>query len=856
MMRAPTPPTGEDAADTALIAEQTRLLNDGTTSAVLSHLVACGIYALLMWQAVPRGALLAWIAILFASTALRALISRAYRRAAPQRDAMRAWRSRFRFGTALSGATWALTPLMLFPGDSVAHQVMLALVIGGMTAGAITSLAMDLVTALLFVVPPLLALGVRLLLAGGELAYAMSFMVAFFFVFIVASARRTQRAMRENVALRARAEANDAVLIESEARLREAQRIARIGHWSLDTRTGVLAWSDEVYSILGRDPASFKPELERYYAELVHPDDVAAVRRAERAIYDGADRQSVDHRVLRPDGAECWVHLEGYPVCDSSGSRCGISGTVQEITGRKRVESELRDTRNFLSAVIENLPVVVFVKNAKDLRFVIFNRAGEELIGVKREDVLGKTDHDLYSKEQADYLAGWDRRVLASGKLTDIPEAPMHTLRGDPRLVHTVKVPIPGHDGRPAYLLGITEDVTERKRTEIELIRAKEEAERASKAKSTFLSNMSHELRTPMNSILGFSQLLEQDASLGAEQREFVGKIHKAGEHLLSLVNDVLDLARVEAGGITLHPDDHDVALLLDDCHALASPLAARHAVKVVAFEPQGADTAPVYVRADITRLRQVLLNLISNAIKYSPRDSEVTVAAALDGHGMVRISVSDRGPGIPREKHVELFVPFNRLGAERSQVEGSGIGLALAKRLIELMGGRIGFASEPGTGSTFWVELPAVAGLGDAQAPSEQLGVPAAQARADKRCLILYIEDNPANLILVESILKKHRPTCELLTASEPHTGIELARSHTPDLVLLDVALPDMNGYDVARRLRELPETLDIPVVGVSANAMQVDIERGFAAGFEDYVTKPIDVKRFLGVVDKWLRL
>jgi PAS domain S-box-containing protein len=855
MIHAPASSTREDSADSAVVAEQTRLLADGTISAVLSHLTACAVLALILWQTVPRTALLGWVAILVASTAIRALITRAYRRAAP-RVAMRAWRRRFRFGVALSGATWALVPLMLFPEASVAHQVMVALVIGGMTAGAITSLAMDLVTALVFVVPPLLALGARMLLAGGEFAYAMGFMVAFFFIFIVASARRTQRAMRENVALRARAEANDAVLTESEARLKEAQRLARLGHWSLDARTGAFVWSDEVYSIFGRDAANFRPDLERYYAELVHPEDVAAVRRAEQAIYQGANRQGVDHRVRRPDGAECWVHVEGYPVLDASGKPRGIKGTVQDVTVHKRVESELRDTRNFLSAVVDNLPVVVFVKDAKDLRFVTLNRAGEELIGVKREDLLGKTDHDLYPADQADYFAGWDRRVLASGKLTDIPEAPMTTLRGDRRIVHTVKVPIPGHDGRPAYLLGISEDITERKRTEVELLRAKNEAERASKAKSTFLSNMSHELRTPMNSILGFSQLLEQDASLGAEQHEFVGKIHKAGEHLLSLVNDVLDLARVEAGGITLHRDDHDVALLLDDCYALASPLAVRHAVRITVVEPQSADSGPVFVHADITRLRQVLLNLISNAVKYSPRDSEVIVTAQLDGHGAVRISVADRGPGIPREKHPELFVPFNRLGAERSQVEGSGIGLALAKSLIELMGGRIGFTSESGQGSTFWIELPAATGMEEAPRPAERRGEPAAQAQSDKRCLILYIEDNPANLILVESILKKHRPACELLTASEPAAGIELARTRAPDLVLLDVALPDMNGYDVARRLRELPETLAIPVVGVSANAMQADIERGFEAGFEDYVTKPIDVKRFLGVVDKWLKI
>ncbi|MDH4191983.1 MAG: ATP-binding protein [Betaproteobacteria bacterium] len=729
MIRSPAArPTAQDPTHSAILTEQTRLLYDSMGSAVVSHLIAGSVFAMLMWQAVPRAALLVWIAILAATTTLRAVTALLYRRSPTREAAMSVWRGRFRIGAALSGVTWALAPLALFPETSVPHQVLLALTLGGLTAGAITSLAMDLVTALLFVVPPLLALAARLLFEGGELAYKMSFLVILFFVFILASARRTQRRLGENVALRARAEAHDAELTESEARLREAQRIARIGYWSLDMRNNALNWSDEVYSIFGRDPASFGPDLGRYYAELVHPDDVAAVRKAMQSVARGDDRLRIDHRVSgAAGGGERWVHVEGLAELDASGRLRAVRGTVQ--------------------------------------------------------------------------------------------------------------------------------DVTERRQTELELVRAKEVAERASKAKSTFLSNMSHELRTPMNSILGFSQLLEQDASLGSEQREFIGKVHKAGEHLLSLVNDVLDLARVEAGGITLHPDDHDVALLLDDCNSLAAPLAVRHAVTIVISEPPSAETGPVYVRTDITRLRQVLLNLISNAIKYSPRESEITVSARVTSEGALRVEVTDRGPGIPLERQAELFVPFNRLGAERGKIEGSGIGLALAKSLIELMGGHLDFESEPGKGSRFWIELPAVVSLEEASPQAERVGDSGTQSQPNKRYLILYIEDNPANLVLVESILRKHRPACELLTATEPVAGIALARSRVPHLILLDVALPEMNGYDVVRHLREMPETLDIPVVGVSANAMQSDIERGFAAGFDDYVTKPIDITRFLDVVEKWLR-
>ncbi|WP_083928401.1 hybrid sensor histidine kinase/response regulator [Marinobacterium rhizophilum] len=461
------------------------------------------------------------------------------------------------------------------------------------------------------------------------------------------------------------------------------------------------------------------------------------------------------------------------------------------------------------------------------------------ITGYQLDELLGE-NHRLIKSDihpPAFYKQLWD--TITSGRVWR-GEQCNRRKDGSNYWVAAAIYPVLDEQGRPERYISIRTDITQVKELEIE-------AWGASRAKSEFLSSMSHELRTPMNAILGFAQILEYDETLDDDQQDSVHEIARAGAHLLELINEVLDLAKIESGKVEMSIEPVSIPDLIAECEDLLAPLAVNKEVDLNLTVPG----SPV-VKADRLRLKQVLLNLLSNAIKYNHRKGSVRLRVEENQAGDLRLFIIDTGPGIPSSKQHLLFQPFNRLGADSSDIEGTGIGLSIARTLVELMDGQVGMDSEEGQGSCFWIELPKVPGTNSGEAENaaalqqERHGLP----QPDQH-LVLYIEDNPANIRLVSQIMAK-RPHVRLLTAHEPELGLELAAAHVPELILLDINMPRLNGYQVLERLRADQALRNIPVVALTASAMPQDIARGEQAGFDDYLTKPLNITRLLALVDE----
>ena len=400
-------------------------------------------------------------------------------------------------------------------------------------------------------------------------------------------------------------------------------------------------------------------------------------------------------------------------------------------------------------------------------------------------------------------------------------------------------------------LIGTNNSV--RKRVELELNQAMAAAEKANGAKTDFLSSMSHELRTPLNAVLGFAQLIESGSPPPTvAQKRNLDQILKAGWYLLELINEILDLAMIESGKATLSREPVSLGEVILECRAMIEPQAQKRGI-VMTFPRFD---APHYVNADRTRVKQVLINLLFNAIKYNKPEGTVVVECTQGAAGTVRISVRDTGAGLSADQLTQLFQPFNRLGKEAGAEEGTGIGLVVTKRLVELMAGTLGVQSTVGAGSVFWIELclasaPQLAPDDNAYAPLARPNMP----HATPERTLLYVEDNPANLELVEQLIAR-RTDLRLLSAADATLGIEFARAYLPDLILMDINLPGISGIEAMLTLRADPSTAAIPIIALSANAVPRDIEKALEAGFFDYLTKPIKVHHFMDALDAALKL
>jgi PAS domain S-box-containing protein len=505
---------------------------------------------------------------------------------------------------------------------------------------------------------------------------------------------------------------------------------------------------------------------------------------------------------------------------------------------------ELRETLELNEKIISTSAVGISAYHAKG-QCVFANDALAHLIGCSRKQLLAQNFWEIASWQQSGLL-DMVRMVLTDGA----PHSQtFHMVTTFGKEVWFDCYMATFTSGGEPHLLNIFVDASQRELAREEILHAKEKAERASAAKSDFLSRMSHELRTPLNAILGFSELLSSDTQhpLTADQTEQMREIQQAGEHLLKLVNDILDLSDIDSGGLVLASEPVPVAPLIQECLAQMRPLADAAQI-MLAAGPAG----DCVVRADRLRLRQVLLNLLSNAIKYNRSGGSVQIDCGPAADGRLRISVRDSGRGIAADFLPRLFRPFERVASAYEGSEGSGIGLALSKHLIDAMQGSIGVESVPGTGSTFWVDLPGAQAASISPEPHAGIADATPAAKPTARTL-LYVEDNPSNLLLVQKVIAA-RTKLTLIAARTAEDGLALAAEKRPDLILLDINLPGMDGLEALRRLQGNPATRDIPVIAVSANAMPKEVQQGLAAGFADYLTKPLDIPRLLSVVEALL--
>ncbi len=692
-------------------------------------------------------------------------------------------------------------------------------------------------------------------------------------------------------------------------RLRKAQSFANIGTWEWNLETNDLFWTATIPVLFGYPEGDLETSYENFIT-AVHPDDRAKVEAGIAAAIEHDEPYRIEHRVVWPDGTVRLLLEAGAVIRSDDGMAKQMLGIVQDLTQVHEAKQQLARQTRLLNILHDSL--TAFIREGKfratldsmlesllELTGSEFGFLAEVLHDGEKTPYLrvqsftniswDPGSEEMYSRVGTDRfeLFGLDSVVgesIREGKVVSVDETRSGELftglpEGHPEITTFLSVPVfigsdlvgvfalanrdSGYDQslinflRPfaanyGVIINSQRMIDMGETNRKSLTHAKLQADQANRAKSEFLSSMSHELRTPMNAILGFGQLLESDPELNDDQQDSVNEILSASKHLLELINEVLDLARIESGKLELSLETIPVRAITDEALTFVRLSAEKRGIQI-SIRNMGT----LRVAADWTRLKQALLNLLSNAVKYNRVDGSIVIEAKPHGAAWVDIRVTDTGPGIPESRIPELFQPFNRLGAELGHIEGTGIGLSLTRRLVELMGGSIGVTSAVGEGSTFWIRLPVerlhTSTNAEPSIDSGQSQILSGEQTSNKKRSILYIEDNPANLKLVERIVQRRRDF-SLISAITAEEGLNLARTCQPDLILLDINLPDLDGYVVLDKLKAQVPPNNAPVIALTANAMHSEVRRGKNAGFDDYLTKPINIAELTNTLGKYL--
>ena len=628
--------------------------------------------------------------------------------------------------------------------------------------------------------------------------------------------------------------ANEETLRQREQLLQHHIENAPIGAMIWDENFRCMSWNAAAERIFGytKDQAIGRTGLELVVPESIRPlvSNVFA-----SLLSETGGNHSLNENITR-DGRTILCEWFNTSLRDQNGKIMGVASLAYDTTKQKESEEKFR-------RFYEIMPDVFMITSLDTGVCVDVNEGFCRVTGYSRDDVIGNitTELGLWDNDA-------DRLKLVSGLKENgiVNNLSAYFRRKDrsiwPGMMSACMIQL---EGRP-HVLSSTKDVSQIHNSELKAIKA-------NRAKSEFLSSMSHELRTPMNAILGFAQLLDFNPNepLSENQKASVGQILKGGAHLLELIEQVLELSKIEAGKFSLNVENVSARNIIDESLSLIRARADKDGIEII--DSTAGQEIPV-LRADRTRMIQVLVNLLSNAVKYNRENGSVTMSCQEMPKQMLRISITDTGWGIPVEKHGDLFKPFERLGREVGGIEGTGIGLSITRQIIELLGGRAGFESQEGNGSTFWVEVPI--SNNPANAKTNTIVTKNTERGGQRENIagtvhtVLYIEDSPDNVRLMETIIGLVENT-KLLTAYNAELGFDLAAREKPDLILMDINLPGMNGLEALKQFQTIYNTQDIPVIAITAAAMPKEVEAGKRAGFKDYITKPINVPEFTRIIE-----
>lgn len=581
----------------------------------------------------------------------------------------------------------------------------------------------------------------------------------------------------------------------------------------------------------------FPPELaEKYRADDIH------------VMETGSTFETVEE-ISNIHGQRRHIQVLKSPIRDADGNIVGVQGIFWDISDRKITEDHLREAHAFLDSIVDNVPIMLFVKEAEELRFVRFNRASEELVGINRDDVIGKCDFDLFPADEAKFFTEKDRGVLTGKVMLEIPEEIIETKNHGRRILHTKKIPILDEEGHARYLLGISEDITEKKQTESALKEAKDAAESASRAKSDFLANISHEIRTPMNAVIGMTELL-LDTKLDATQREYVKMVHDSGEALLGLINDILDFSKIEAGKFELDCMEFALQETLGDA---MKTLAIRAIHKDLEIAMHVAPDVPPILIGDPGRLRQIIMNLVGNAVKFTEKGEivlEVRRKSTADNQVELLFMVRDTGIGIPADKLDRIFLAFEQADMSTTRrYGGTGLGLTITARLVRLMGGEIWVESEPGKGSTFSftakMEVPAHSGNHLSQNGNTFLQLKGLRA--------LIVDDNATNRLILREILEHHGLLTQVASSAAEAMSLLREMVDLPgkfQVMITDVNMPDVDGFSLVEQVRGDSRLSGLAVVILTSGDRAGDKDRCERLGVGSHLRKPIKQSELLQAI------